>query len=219
MKDMADHVHNAGLKFGLTLGSGIKTCQGYFGSLKSELIDAGSLWSWGVDYLRYGNCFAEGIPAKDRYTSMSWALNQTKPALFHPINVDMYYAINNLGDQNVAEWGPTIANSWTTTGAINRGAVKQNAWQTVKNNFLSNMQMSTNSGPYHFNDPDHLLIGRGILSLEEEKTQFALWAISKAPLMITANLTTLPFDSQQVLSNEMLIAVNQDRLGQQANCS
>lgn len=58
MKDMADHVHNAGLKFGLTLGSGIKTCMGYFGSLKNELVDAGSLWSWGVDYLRYGNCFA-----------------------------------------------------------------------------------------------------------------------------------------------------------------
>jgi len=75
MKDMADHVHNAGLKFGLTLGSGSKTCQGYFGSLKNELVDAGSLWSWGVDYLRYSNCFGEGIPAKDRYTSMSLALN------------------------------------------------------------------------------------------------------------------------------------------------
>ena len=37
--------------------------------------------------------------------------------------------------------------------------------------------------------------------------------------MITANLTTLSFASQTVLSNEMLIAVNQDKLGQQANCS
>jgi len=81
------------------------------------------------------------------------------------------------------------------------------------------MQMSTNSGPYHFNDPDHLLIGRGVLSQQEEATQFALWAISKAPLMITANLTTLSFASQTILSNEMLIAVNQDRLGQQANCT
>ena len=115
MKDMADHVHNAGLKFGLTLGSGSKTCMGYYGSLGNELTDAGSLWSWGVDYLRYGNCFEEGIPDLDRYTSMSWALNQTKPALYHPINMDIYYGINNLGNQNVNKWGPGIANSWTST--------------------------------------------------------------------------------------------------------
>lgn len=79
--------------------------------------------------------------------------------------------------------------------------------------------MNTNSGPYHFNDPDHLLVGRNILTQEEEQTQFALWAISKAPLMITANLTTLSFAAQTILSNEMLINVNQDKLGQQANCT
>lgn len=79
--------------------------------------------------------------------------------------------------------------------------------------------MFQKAGPYHFNDPDHLLIGRGILSQEEEQTQFALWAISKAPLIITANLTTLPYDSQAILSNQWLINVNQDKLGQQANCT
>ena len=79
--------------------------------------------------------------------------------------------------------------------------------------------MFEKAGPYHFNDPDHLLVGRGILSQEEEQTQFALWAISKAPLIITANLTTLSFDSQAILSNEWLISVNQDKLGQQANCT
>lgn len=79
--------------------------------------------------------------------------------------------------------------------------------------------MSTKSGPYHFNDPDHLLVGRGILSQVEEQTQFALWSISKAPLIITANLTTLSFDSQAILSNQWLINVNQDKLAQQANCT
>jgi len=77
MKDMGNHIHNAGLKFGLTLGSGSKTCLGYPGSLGNERNDAGSLWQWGVDFLRYGSCYAEGVPAKDRYTTMSKALNDT----------------------------------------------------------------------------------------------------------------------------------------------
>lgn len=77
MKDLGDHIHDAGLKFGLSLGSGSKTCNGYPGSLGNEMTDAGSIWNWGVDYLRYGNCYAEGVSAKDRFTSMSTALDTT----------------------------------------------------------------------------------------------------------------------------------------------
>jgi len=132
MKDMADHVHRAGIKFGLTLGSGTKTCRGYPGSLGSELTDAGSLWDWGVDYLRYGHCYGGNVPASDRYFAMSAALNTTEMLTQHPINMDMYYAVDNWGDQAAATWAPAFANSWTTSPSINYDrSVKgkpQNLW-------------------------------------------------------------------------------------------
>jgi hypothetical protein len=51
------------------------------------------------------------------------------------------------------------------------------------------------------------------LTPDEEKTQFALWAISKAPLIFTANMTSMSFASEAILKNQMLIDVNQNQVG------
>ena len=80
------------------------------------------------------------------------------------------------------------------------------------------MQFADNSGPSSFNNPGPLQIGWNTLSNNEEKTHFALWAISKAPLMVSANQAMLSNDSLAILSNQWLINVNQDELGQQAKC-
>ena len=55
-----------------------------------------------------------------------------------------------------------------------------------------------------------LEIGNGGLTLEEEKTHFALWAIAKAPLIIGCDLSIAPKESIEILKNQDLIAVNQD---------
>lgn len=67
------------------------------------------------------------------------------------------------------------------------------------------------AGPGGWNDPDMLEIGVGGLTLEEEKTHFALWAVSKAPLIIGADLVTISDDSLAILKNKELIAINQDK--------
>ena len=64
------------------------------------------------------------------------------------------------------------------------------------------------AGPGGWNDPDMLEVGNGGMTLEEEKTHFALWAISKAPLIIGCDLNTVSKDSLQILMNEEIIAVN-----------
>lgn len=151
---------------------------------------------------------------------MSKALNDTKDMTFHPLNVDMFYGIDNWGDQDVSSWAPGIANSWTTSPRINYNRAQPgNVWQSLKYNFQNNLIPHMQSGPQHFNDPDHLLVGRGLLSPAEEATQFALWSVSKAPLFISANVTTLSPAQEAILTNEYLIAANQDILGQQAACS
>jgi hypothetical protein len=44
------------------------------------------------------------------------------------------------------------------------------------------------AGPGHWNDPDMLVIGNPGLSISEQQTQFALWSLFAAPLMISADL-------------------------------
>ena len=64
-----------------------------------------------------------------------------------------------------------------------------------------------------------LQIGNGLLTDTEELTHFALWAFSKAPLIIGADLSTISTNSLNVLKTQALIDINQDQLGKQAKCS
>jgi len=63
-----------------------------------------------------------------------------------------------------------------------------------------------------------LEVGNGGLTLEEEKTHFALWAISKAPLIIGCDLEKTNLDSLKILMNKDLIEINQDPNSPQATC-
>lgn len=64
-----------------------------------------------------------------------------------------------------------------------------------------------------------LEIGNGGLNDEEEKSHFALWAISKAPLIIGADLGSISPESLAILKNKDLIDINQDPKSPQALCS
>ena len=55
-----------------------------------------------------------------------------------------------------------------------------------------------------------LEVGNGGLTVEEEKTHFAMWALAKAPLIIGCDITTARQESVEILMNTDLIAVNQD---------
>lgn len=56
-------------------------------------------------------------------------------------------------------------------------------------------------------------VGNGDLTLNEQRSHFALWALLKSPLMVSANLASLPEESYAILLAEEVIAVNQDPLG------
>lgn len=131
---------------------------------------------------------------------------------------DIFYSICNWGNENVAMWGNTIANSWRTTQDIEIYYTQENQWQQIKSNFLINQLSASSAGPGHWNDPDMLQIGNDVLTATEELSHFALWAFAKAPLIIGCDLTTISDDSLAVLKNEQLIAINQYSKGAQATC-
>ena len=67
----------------------------------------------------------------------------------------------------------------------------------------------------HFNDMDMLEIGRG-LTPSEERVHFGMWCMMSSPLLIGCDLTKIPAESLQLLTNPELIALNQDTLALQA---
>merc|ERR1712048_1241112 len=69
------------------------------------------------------------------------------------------------------------------------------------------------AGPGHWHDMDMLLIGNGCISLEQERTQMAIWAISASPLIMGNDLRKMPDASKAILLNKDAIAVSQDVLG------
>lgn len=56
-------------------------------------------------------------------------------------------------------------------------------------------------------------VGNGLLTFEEQRSHFALWALLKAPLIISADLRSVQPASLAILTAHELIAVNQDPLG------
>lgn len=115
MAAVGNDIHELGLKFGMYSDAGRYTCGGYEGSLGHEAVDAQTFANWGVDYLKYDNCYNQGQAgtqylSRSRYNVMSEALNATgRPIL---------YSLCNWGEDYPGNWGSVIANSWRISGDI-----------------------------------------------------------------------------------------------------
>ena len=58
-----------------------------------------------------------------------------------------------------------------------------------------------------------LQVGNGGLTLNEQRSHFALWSLLKSPLMVGTDLAKLPPEGFRILLAKEVIAVNQDPLG------
>jgi alpha-galactosidase len=85
MKEIGNHIHKHGLLYGNYTSAGTKTCQGLPGSLGTEEQDAQTFADWGVDFLKYDNCYNEDIPSIDRYPKMRDALEKTGRPIFYSL--------------------------------------------------------------------------------------------------------------------------------------
>ena len=203
IKPLADYAHSKGLKFGLYSDAGNLTCQMRPGGYGYEEIDAKTYAEWGVDYLKYDNCFNTGISAKVRYPRMTIALMQQ--------NRPIFFSICQWGEEKIATWGRAMGNSWRTTLDIS------DTWNSMIKIIDQNDQWYKYAGPGGWNDPDMLEVGNGGMTNIEYRTHFSLWAISKAPLLIGCDLTNMTDETFEILSNKEVIDINQDKLGEQGH--
>lgn len=211
MKAVADYVHSKGLKFGMYSCDGTHTCAGYPGSFEHEFQDAATFASWGVDYLKYDNCYKPcHMDGEMLYKRMSLALRNC--------GRDILFSACNWGSDDVWSWiQGSGAQLFRSTGDI------QDSWESVKNLALSQMNKTAYSGPFCHNDIDMLVVGmyggsnnefigsvKGGCTTEEYRTHFSLWAMMNSPLMIGCDIRTMSDSTKEILTNPDLIAINQD---------
>ncbi|GMY08367.1 alpha-galactosidase 3 [Fagus crenata] len=201
IKPLADYVHAKGLKLGIYSDAGVSTCQVRPGSLYHENDDAELFASWGVDYLKYDNCYNLGINPKERYPPMRNALNGTGRTIF--------YSLCEWGEDNPALWAGKVGNSWRTTDDIN------DSWASMTTIADLNDKWAAYAGPGGWNDPDMLEVGNGGMTYQEYRAHFSIWALMKAPLLIGCDVRNMTAETFEILTNKEVIAVNQDTLGVQ----
>lgn len=204
LQALGDYIHEKGLKFGIYSSAGFKTCQGLPASLGVEDMDAAKYAEWGVDYLKYDDCYTDhGVP-QQRYPAMARALQNS--------GRDILYSLCEWGRENPATWAPEISNSWRVTLDI------RDEWRSIVSRANIDAPLWRYAGPGGWNDPDMLEVGNGGCSFEEYKSHFSLWAMLKAPLIVGNDVRGLSAGDEalQILSNEEIIAINQDSLGRQA---
>ena len=218
MKGLADYLHGQGLKLGIYSSPGPKTCGGFLGSYQHEQQDANTYRDWGIDYLKYDWCsygaIAPAKPALDDYKKPYFVMRDA----LHSTGRDIVYSLCQYGMGNVWEWGHEVGgNLWRTTGDI------EDTWESLKNiGFEQEVPASFNGPWYGFGDPDMLVVGmvgwsdqlhQSRLTPSEQYTHITLWSLLGAPLMIGCDMSKMDAFTYNLLSNDEVIAVDQDALG------
>jgi len=244
IKALADYVHSKGLKFGLYSDAGEFTCQRRPGSKGHELQDAKQYAEWGVDYLKYDWCATKGMDQRQAYMTMHEALAQTgRPIVFSICEwgasqpwtwaAEVGHLWRTLGD---------ISDCWDCKGgkpplppalasALTADEKTTNNPPLPPPTFFIGMGLGlvqildaheayfAAAGPGHWNDPDMLEVGNGGMSDNEYRAQFSLWSLLSAPLMAGNDLRNMSPATQTILTNQEVIAIDQDPLGKQGHRS
>lgn len=213
MKVVADYIHSKGLKAGIYSEAGSNTCGSIWDADKNgigvglygyERQDANLFFNeWGFDFIKIDYCGAGQqleLDEEERYTAIVEAIREVCPR-----NI----SLNICRWAYPGTWVKKLARSWRISPDIAPN------WEAVKRCIRMNLYLSAYAGGGHYNDMDMLEIGRG-LTRDEEETHFGMWCIMSSPLLIGCDLTTVPEASLELLTNEELIALNQDPLGLQA---
>lgn len=232
MKGMVDGIHTLGLKAGIYStpwvtsyagfpGGSADNAQGVWnkghgmGKFPFAVADAKQWADWGFDYLKYD----WHVIDRPHVAEMSDAL--------HKSGRDLVFSLSNSAPFAGAKDWAELAESWRTTGDI------YDVWDNGDKNWhygVSELGFSQDkwapfAGPGHWNDPDMLVVGRvgwggkqkpTRLTPDQQYTHISLWCLLSAPLILGCDLTHLDPFTLGLLTNDEVLAINQDELGAQA---
>lgn len=215
-KNLTDYIHDLGLKFGIYSSPGMITCGGHIGSYQHEHIDAKTWANWGVDYLKYDYCGyleiekdSEEKTIQEPYLVMRDALNN--------VDRDIVYCVG-YGAPNVWNWGAEAGgNQWRTTRDIT------DEWNVVTAIGTFQDVCADATAPGKNNDADMLVVGKlgqgwgskvhdSYLTADEQYSHISLWCLLSSPLLIGCDMADLDDFTLNLLTNNEVIAINQDPL-------
>lgn len=231
MKGLIDEIHAMGLRAGIYSTPWVTSYANYIGGSADNPkgawdgeIDKGRVgrrhgkypfawadarqWAdWGFDYLKY-----DWNPNDvDHVRQMSDALRYS--------GRDFVYSLSNSAPFAGADEWAAYSNAWRTTGDI------RDTWPSMVQKGFGQNEWARFAGPGHWNDPDMLVVGlvgwQGRLHYtqltpDEQYTHISLWSLLSSPLLIGCDMAKLDDFTVSLLSNDEVLAVNQDPLGEQA---
>lgn len=170
--------------------------------------DARQWGAWGLDYLKYDWNPNEVPETQEMYDALRAS------------GRDIVLSLSNSSPFTNAPALAKIANCWRTTGDI------RDTWDSMSKKGFGEDKWEPLAGPGHWNDPDMLVVGyvgwgqphpTG-LTPDEQYTHISLWCLLAAPLLLGCDLEKLDEFTLNLLTNDEVLAVNQDALGKQAVC-
>ncbi|CEJ92879.1 hypothetical protein VHEMI08507 [[Torrubiella] hemipterigena] len=223
---LTNHIRSKGFLPGTYSDAGTFSCAANFpGTLGHEEQDLQTFADWGFEYLKLDGCYVDTPPGYfsvyGKWLSILDKFNHDgsgRKMVFS--NSAPAYA---AGRDNLTDWYTLMAQA-ASGGQLSRHSYdiatysdsNDSVWYSVMKNYDWQIRLARFQQPGYFNDPDFLIADHPGLTLEEKKSQFALWASFSAPLFISADIPNLSPDELKYLTNKDLIAVNQDKLVQQA---
>jgi len=236
MQNLVDQIHGLGLKIGIYsspwvetyghhIGGSSRNKEGLFtptpvdvkrnrklfpyaiGEYKFWKNDVQQWALWGFDYLKY-----------------DWNPNElpeTK-AMYHLLREsgrDILLSLSNSTPFKTIDSLSNYANAWRTGGDI------RDNWKSLKSRLLTQDKWAPYARPGHWNDPDMMIVGYvgwgksphpSKLTADEQYSHLSAWCLQSVPLLLGCDLTKLDKFTLSLLTNDEVLAVNQDPLGRQA---
>ena len=167
--------------------------------------DARQWAEWGFDYVKV-DWKPNDVPTTKRIRK---ALDES--------GRDIVLSLSNAAPYEHVEELSGLANLWRTTGDI------EDHWGSVSGIGFSQERWQKYMRPGHWNDPDILQVGKlgkpnrpntafvqTRLSPDEQYTHVTLWCLLSAPLIISCDLENIDSFTMGLLTNDEVIAVDQD---------
>lgn len=230
MKHVPEYIHSLGMKAGIYSDAGDNTCGSSYnkdlngigaGLWAHEVQDAERYFNeWGFDFIKIDWCGGRrlGLDEETRYRQIREIIDSVANK-----NVD----INVCRWSYPGTWVSDVATSWRVSGDIRPN------WPSICSMIDRNLYLSAYAGGGCYNDMDMMVVGYNGgkdsafwedsygwdfgLTYEEEEAHFTMWCAMSSPLLIGCDLTYIPQETIDIITNPELIAVNQDCLGLQSH--
>jgi hypothetical protein len=221
MEAIATYIHSVGLKAGIYTDAGKAGCGYYYPTGRPAAPNSGAeghydqdflqFSKWGFDFVKVDWCGgnSEGLDPKTAYQAIGDSIKKATMQTGRP----MVFSVCDWGNASPWNWAGAFSTMWRTSQDIIYYGSKADITKVFGN--FDSAQHPTGQSPGHYNDPDMLIVGMPSFTLAQNRTHFAMWAISGAPLLAGNDLSKMTAETKSVLTNAEVIAIDQDPLAKQ----